>query len=69
MAKKEKFTLPFPYDKNTDTTALPAKEEKENLHLISAGKRIEAVKKVVELTGGGLKMSKDYVDDLAEAKG
>jgi len=33
--------------------------------LIARGQRIEAVRRVVELTKVGLKRSKDYVDSLA----
>jgi hypothetical protein len=38
--------------------------EDEIRELISSGQRIEAVRKVVELTKVGLKVSKDYVDSL-----
>lgn len=38
--------------------------EDEVRKLISKGQRIEAVRRVVELTMVGLKVSKDYVDSL-----
>ncbi len=38
--------------------------EDEIRSLISQGKNIEAIKRAVELTGKGLKVSKDYVDSL-----
>ena len=69
MAKRKKFVPPFPYDKDTDTITLPAEKEREIRRLISAGKKVEAIKRVLRLTGAGLKTSKDYVDDLAEDKG
>ena len=69
MAKRKTFVPPFPYDKDTDTITLPPEKERAIRRLISAGKKVEAVKKVLNLTGAGLKASKDYVDDLVEAKG
>ena len=36
----------------------------EILKLVTQGTRIEAVRRVMQLTGAGLKVSKDYVDDL-----
>lgn len=38
--------------------------EDEVLSLVSRGKKIEAIKKVVEMSGLGLKVSKNYVDSL-----
>ncbi len=44
---------------------LPTKElEAEVRQLIGAGKKISAIKRVRELTGWGLKESKDYVESL-----
>ena len=59
---------PFPYDKNTDTIILPTDVEKEIRYLASAGDKVEAVKRVMRLTGAGLKVSKDYVDSLAKSR-
>ncbi len=39
--------------------------EEEIRPLIAKGQRIEAVRRVVELTKVGLKRSKDYVDSLS----
>jgi len=33
--------------------------------LVLTGQGVEAVKRVTELTGAGLRVSKDYVDSLA----
>ncbi|MGQ0603159.1 MAG: ribosomal protein L7/L12 [Anaerolineales bacterium] len=33
-------------------------------HLVIDGNKIEAVKRVTELTGAGLRQAKDYVDHL-----
>jgi ribosomal protein L7/L12 len=38
--------------------------ENEVRSLLSKGRKIEAVKKVVEMSGLGLRVSKDYVDSL-----
>jgi ribosomal protein L7/L12 len=59
---------PYPYDKKTDTITLPAEIEQDLRRLVSTGKQIEAVKRVIHLTGAGLKVSKDYVDRLAATR-
>ncbi len=56
----------YPYDKRTNTIKLPQEVQVELRGLISVGKKIEAVQRVVHLTGAGLKLSKDYVDNLAK---
>lgn len=66
---RRKSIWPFPYDRITNTIHLPANMEKELLRLISTGDKIEAVRRVTRLTGAGLRVSKDYVDHLAESKG
>jgi ribosomal protein L7/L12 len=55
----------YPYDKRTNTITLPPDVEKTLRQLILSGEKIEAVKRVTELTGAGLRVSKDYVDNLA----
>lgn len=66
---RKKSIPPFPYDRTTDTIHLPADIEEELLRLISTGNKVEALKRVLRLTGAGLRVSKDYVDHLAESKG
>ena len=56
---------PYPYDKPTKTIFLPTNIEKELRHLVLTGNKVEAVKRVTRLTGAGLRVSKDYVDNLA----
>jgi len=63
---RQKSTPPFPYDKNTNTITLPPDVEREVLQLVWAGNKVEAVKKATRLTGAGLRVSKDYVDNLAK---
>ena len=53
---RKKSTPLYPYDKETKTITLPKDIKKEIYHLL------KAEKKVANLTGAGLKVSKDYVD-------
>jgi ribosomal protein L7/L12 len=55
---------PYPYDKRSNTIKLPSHVKQELRDLVAAGQRIEAMKRVVHLTGAGLKLSKRYVDNL-----
>ena len=63
MAPK-KSSPPYPYDKRTSTITLPSDVDNELFHLAVDRDRVEAIKRVMELTGAGLKVSKDYVDAL-----
>jgi ribosomal protein L7/L12 len=58
----------YPYDKQTNKISLPPKIEKKLKRLVLKGEKVEAVKQVTQLTGAGLRVSKDYVDSLAENK-
>ncbi len=60
----KKTSPPYPYDKRTNTITLPSDIDHELFHLAADGNRVEAIKRVMELTGAGLKVSKDYVDAL-----
>ncbi len=55
---------PYPPSKGTDKIALPPQVEQELRQLVQSGKKIEAIQRVVHLTGAGLKVSKDYVESL-----
>jgi ribosomal protein L7/L12 len=55
---------PYPPNKGTEKITLPPQVEQELRQLVQSGKKIEAVQRVVHLTGAGLKISKDYVDSL-----
>ena len=61
---RDKTTPKLPYDKKTKTVVLPAKITREVRHLVVTGQKIEAIKRVAQLTGAGLRISKDYVDSL-----
>ncbi len=54
----------YPFDPKTDTIHLPPDVEHELQLLALAGNKVEAVKRVTQLTGAGLRVSKDYVDNL-----
>lgn len=54
----------FPFDKKTNTIHLPDDIVTDLKFLILAGNKVEALKRVAELTGAGLRVSKDYVDGL-----
>ena len=61
---REESSQPYPYNERTNTVKLPPDIEKELRQLVAAGNKIEAMKHVLQLTGAGLKVSKDYVDQL-----
>ena len=61
---RKKMKPPFPYDAKTKVIRLPQNIEEELRHLVLAGNKFEAFKRVTELTGAGLRVSKDYVDNL-----
>jgi len=65
---RKKAVYPFPYDENTNTISLPVQIERELRGLVSTGNKVEAMKRVIRLTGAGLRVSKDYVDKLAERR-
>jgi ribosomal protein L7/L12 len=67
-AMTKKSAPPYPYDQRTDTITLPPEIEKELRQLVMSGNIILAVQRVRELTGAGLKVSKDYVDSLPGRK-
>lgn len=63
---RKKVQHPFPYDAKTNTIRLPRNIEEELQRLVLMGDKVEAVKRVTELTGAGLRVSKDYVDSLVK---
>jgi len=62
---RKKTSVPYPYDKQTRQIHLPPEVEKELRKLVASDQKIEAVKRITQLTGAGLRRSKDYVDRLA----
>ncbi len=59
---------PFPLDPHTNAIQLPSEVVHEVFHLVTDGNRAEAVNRVMELTGAGLKIAKDYVDTLLQRR-
>lgn len=66
---RKKVTPLYPYDQETGKIDLPEDVIADLKSVLLAGKKVEAVKRVIELTGAGLRMSKDYVDDLQSPSG
>jgi ribosomal protein L7/L12 len=65
--RRKKAVYPFPYNRSTHTISLPVQIERELRRLVSTGNKVEAMQRVISLTGAGLRVSKDYVDTLAKA--
>ena len=65
---RKKAIYPFPYNAKTHTISLPAQIERELRRLVSTGNKVEAMQRVISLTGAGLRVSKDYVDQLAKGR-
>ena len=63
---RKKAIYPFPYNAQAHTIDLPAQIKRELRGLVASGKKVEAMKRVISLTGAGLRVSKDYVDKLAK---
>jgi hypothetical protein len=61
---RKKIKPLYPYDSKTNKICLPDEVVADLKFLLLIGNKVEAVKRVAELTGAGLRMSKDYVDGL-----
>ena len=57
-------SFPFPYDDENSVLRLPQETVDKLRELLLAGRKIEAVRRVTQLTGAGLRVSTDYVDSL-----
>ena len=62
VVPKQKSKPPYPYNKKTDTIHLPSELDTELRTLLQNKGKIQAVKRVMALTGAGLRTSKSYVD-------
>jgi len=58
----------YPYNKRTNTITLPTAVAHEIYHLAQESGVPTAMKRVMELTGADLKVSKAYVDALLKAR-
>ena len=47
---------------------LPSEVVHELFHLVKDGQKVEAVKRVIELTGANQKVAQDYVDTLLQRR-
>lgn len=66
---RKKVTPRYPYHTETGKIKLPKNIENEIYQVATKGDKPKAVKKVTELTGAGLRVSKDYVDNLLMNRG
>ena len=62
--RRKKVKVPYPYDQKQNIIKLPKNIEAELRELVIHGEKVKAVKRVTELTGAGLRVSKEYVDGL-----
>lgn len=62
--ERPKIRPAYPYNRKTNKIHLPDEIVADLKFLLLAGNKVAAVKRVAELTGAGLRMSKDYVDSL-----
>ena len=58
----------YPCDSKTDAIRLPPSIDDELRVVVLNGNKIEAMKRAIELTGAGLRVSKDYVDGLTKER-
>lgn len=69
QVRMKKRNYPYPYDERTGQIKLPETIEQEIRQLVQSGQKIEAMKRVLDLTGAGLRYSKEYVDQFEKRKG
>ena len=62
--EREKIVPLYPFDQKSDKIELPEEIIAELKSFLAVGNKPAAVKRVADLTGAGLRMSKDYVDAL-----
>ena len=64
QARQNNPNPPYPYNRDTNTIVLPSEINLELESMLKRGEKVETVKRVTRLTGAGLRISKDYVDDM-----
>lgn len=62
--RRPKIKANYPYNRETDTVHLPPEIIAELKEFLEAGEKPNALKRVAELTGASLRISKDFADDL-----
>jgi ribosomal protein L7/L12 len=68
MRRKKESEPLYPYDDKRREITLPEEVVSQITSLLKEGKKIPAVQRVLPLTGAGLKISKDYVDELEKSR-
>lgn len=67
MQKRQQFIVPpYPIDPQTRKIRLPGKVRQEVRELLKQGEKPAAMQRVMQLTGVGLRVAKEYVDGLEE---
>ena len=67
MQKRQQFVVPpYPVDPQTEKIRLPGKLRQEVRELLKQGGKPAAMQRVMQLTGAGLRVAKNYVDGLEE---
>ena len=64
--QRPKIKPKYPYDRKKDTIQLPPEIVEDLKFTLLTGNKVAAVKRVAELTGASLRLSKDFVDGLLE---
>lgn len=59
---------PYPLDPASGAISLPSDIVHELFHLVQDGNAVEAVRRVRELTGAGLRQAQAYVDTLTRRR-
>lgn len=62
--ERPKITPLYPPNKKTGKIELPEDVVADLKFFLLVGNKVAAVKRVAELTGAGLRVSKDYVDSI-----
>lgn len=66
---RKRVEPPYPYTRETGKINLPKAIENEIYQMATKGDKPKAIKQVTELTGAGLRVSKDYLDNLLMNRG
>jgi len=64
--REQSKSFPFPYEAENGIIRLPQETVDKLRQLVLSGRKAEAVRRATQLTGAGLRVSKDYVDSLME---
>ena len=59
---------PFPVDPHTNAIQLPSEVVHELFHIVKDGQKVEAVRRVMELTGVNQKIAQEFVDTLLQRR-